>query len=465
MPETNEHDTELEQSLQSYYQHLYGNPPASEQIWGRVAPLLGRQEQKMPWWKHLLRWKLPEEKIHLLKEKPVREEKNILWGNNASLPVMQAKKRGLAASTMGISLITVAVITIVSFTIFSGVLRSALQTTDNRSSISTSTSVTTRNTKLVCSVSVNVESTARPNDVTTHLDWSTQGEIAALSPYSLSPEKLTIFSAKDCSTKVTKQTSFYGKWSPDGKKLVVADDSSYALNVLDRNGNSIANIPYTHLSAIDVGALTWSSDSTKLIFVSYESNHEMSIKSVNVATGGLMTLSASTALGDVEFSPGGKYFLQVQYIVATRRKEYTLWDVNTGKKIRDLPSAPAVDGKGGYGAEAFSPDGSLFAVGGNGKIRIYSTADGQLQSSFNTELGMNDLVWSPNGKYLAESTTSINIYDVKAGKLVTTFGQDDAHYEIFGLAWAPDSRGLVSSTNVVPNDYHFQTLVSVWTLS
>jgi WD40 repeat protein len=75
------------------------------------------------------------------------------------------------------------------------------------------------------------------------------------------------------------------------------------------------------------------------------------------------------------------------------------------------------------------------------------------------------LAWSPNGKYLAESATSINIYDVNAKRIVTTFGKVGANHKIFSVAWAPDGSGLVSSADLMPDDGHSQTLVNVWAFS
>jgi WD40 repeat protein len=103
--------------------------------------------------------------------------------------------------------------------------------------------------------------------------------------------------------------------------------------------------------------------------------------------------------------------------------------------------------------------------------KSYDALD-KLQSSFNNldaGTGVKDvgapLAWSPDAKYLAESAISINIYDVNAKKIVTTFGKVAANHKIFGLAWAPDGNGLVSSADLTPDDGHSQTLVNVWGLS
>src|SRR5581483_5629909 len=79
--------------------------------------------------------KQPEGKIIMIKEKEVMEDKNVSWGMNSSTPLSQAKKRGSILRSVSISLVAaVAVITILSFTVFSGVLRPAPQTADKGSS-------------------------------------------------------------------------------------------------------------------------------------------------------------------------------------------------------------------------------------------------------------------------------------------------------------------------------------------
>ncbi|HTK11529.1 MAG TPA: DUF4179 domain-containing protein [Ktedonobacteraceae bacterium] len=46
-------DTKLEQHLQKHYQNLYGNPPAAEHMWKRIAPELAMQERKVIWWRRM----------------------------------------------------------------------------------------------------------------------------------------------------------------------------------------------------------------------------------------------------------------------------------------------------------------------------------------------------------------------------------------------------------------------------
>jgi WD40 repeat protein len=467
LPQQDRQTTRLIQQLQSGSQaYAQENERSLDSIWQRLAQ---SQERSvfLP-----AQWKQQERKIITMKEKVSMDDNNVSWGMNPPIPISQAKKRRSLLRMVGLSLIAaVAIITILSFTVFSGILRPASQTASSKSQ-TTVTGAHGRqqqpmqpvitNAKLACSIGLDIRALPPFDYSITRAVWSAQGKIAVTST-----EDLTTFSAKDCSGKSTKLGAIYeAVWSPDGTKLVTADSSAYALNVMDSNGNTIANIPFTHLGATFVGNLVWSSDSRKLIFISDDPNHQASIKSVDANGSNLKTLMQINTNGGTSgallLSPDGKYVLISQLNKAAMRKELSIWDINTGKKVSDIPSD---------GTTAFSPDGSLLAVGGTNQVQIYSTVDGKFQSSFtdpDAGTGAKDLAglaWSPDGKFIAESATSINIYDVTAKKIVTTFGKVDAHHKIFSVAWGPDDGSLVSSSDLLPDDNHSQTFVNVWTLS
>ncbi|HTK07211.1 MAG TPA: hypothetical protein VL485_08580 [Ktedonobacteraceae bacterium] len=455
----------LQLGSQAYAQ---ANERSLDHIWQRLAQ---SQEHSvfLP-----AQWKQQEGKIITVKEKVIMEDNNASWGTNSSPSLSPARKRRPLLRTIGLSLIAaVAIVTIVSFTAFSGILRPASQTANKGQSTITGAPAQQQqpqppaisSAKLACSVGLDVRALPPFDYSITRADWSAQGEIAVTST-----QNLTTFSAQDCSGKSTKSLAVYDAiWSPDGKKLLTADSSAAALNVLDSKGHTIANIPFTQLGAVSVGSPVWSSDSTKIIFAAVEPNHQSSIKSVD-ANGShlktLMKMSNNEMSGVTALSLDGRYALMVQPNVATKQKDLSIWNVSTGKKVITLPSS--VDH---YDAAVFSPNSSLFAIGGASNVQIYSMADGKLQSSFNDPdagEGVKDLsglAWSPDGKYLAESATSINIYNVNAKKIVTTFGKVDAHHKIFSVAWAPDEHGLVSSADLIPDDGHSLTTVNVWTLS
>jgi WD40 repeat protein len=315
----------------------------------------------------------------------------------------------------------------------------------------------------VCSFSAGPKVTINELYWSPQLAWSTQGQIAAAG-YS----NVKAFSAKNCAATFSQsiQENYEASWSPDGKKLATVTAGNGALYVLDNHGNVIAHPTFTQLGSLSVGSAVWSSDSAKLIFVSDESNHQQRVKSVD-ANGGnaatLMTLPANS--GGVILSPDGKYLLLDAFDMKAKSKIFSIWDVNSGKKVWEISSTS------GFGPLAFSPDGSMLALGKNGQVQIYATTSGKLLTSFqnNSTLprGGSTLVWSPDGKYLAESSDVIHIYDVNAQKTVATFGQVDNQHWITTLVWSPDSKGLASSTILLKVDVPADTdnTVNVWKLN
>jgi WD40 repeat protein len=444
-------------------QHLYlgtqayvrENERSLERIWSRLA-----QSQEYDQALQAER-KRPEGKLIDIKERKVAQNHDNSWGMNSPASLPLPKKSRPFWRVVGIGLVAaVAVITIVSFTLFSGMLRPAAPTAGNGPSTGAGSAGQQQQVQAissgrqVCSFAGELNPTNRkpyPPDPA----WSSQGQIA-VGGYA----SFKAFSANDCTAAFSKplQETYGTKWSPDGKKVVTVDGGDNSYYVLDNQGNIVAHLSSSQLGTHTVDdRVVWSSDSSKLIFPSDDS-----IKSIAITSNGspttLMTLPSNSVSNSTvaRLSPDGKY------VLLKKTNDFEVWDVNSGKMISTILSAE-------NSLEwAFSPDGSLLAMYGSSQIQIYSTADGKLQSSFSSSQASSDgveLAWSPDGKYLAASTTAINIYDVNAQKVVATFGQVDAHYAVFSVAWSPDSKGLVSSAGTIDDNTSPGVTVSVWALS
>jgi WD40 repeat protein len=397
------------------------------------------------------------------------EERKAMQNNNPSggmhpprISLVRPKQPRPIWRAVGIGLVAaVAIITIVSFTLFSSILRPGTSTagigpwtivgSGQQPPLPSENEISSG--RQVCSFAGELNTTNRkpyPPDPA----WSSQGEIA-VGGYA----SFKAFSANDCSMAFSKplQETYGTKWSPDGNKVVTVDGGDNSYYVLDNHGNTVAHLSSSQLGSTEVDdRVVWSSDGSKLIFVSGDA-----IKSIVVTGNGspttLMTLPSNSVSNSTValLSPGGKYAL------LKRTNDFEIWDVNNGKMVSTILSAEdSLDW-------AFSPDGSLLAMGGKNQIQIYSTADGKLQSSFSAtqaSFGLQ-LAWSPDGQYLAEGANAINIYDVHAQKAVATFGQVDAHHAVFSVAWSPDSTGLVSSAGSTDSSVPPEVTLSVWALS
>jgi WD40 repeat protein len=165
----------------------------------------------------------------------------------------------------------------------------------------------------------------------------------------------------------------------------------------------------------------------------------------------------------LRISPNHRFLLVAQVYSATK-EDFQIWDINSGKKISTI--VPQNNKTGGLYQWTFSPDGSQVAANTtDDKLQIFATASGKLLASFSNNTRGGNTSWSPDGKYIAESTDAIQIFDAHAKKLVATFGKVDDQHEIMGLTWAPDSTGLASVTAPQANNAPPYCTVNVWRLS
>lgn len=100
-------------------------------------------------------------------------------------------------------------------------------------------------------------------------------------------------------------------------------------------------------------------------------------------------------------------------------------------------------GKGYLYDFAYSPDGTLIAVGSTIGIWLYDVQSGK---AFKLLTGhnhyVNTVAFSPDGKTVASGGENIYLWDVHMGKLMKTFiGNLDGTYS---LAFSPDGRTLAS---------------------
>jgi len=459
----------LIQNLHTYSQeYAQENERSLDRIWSRMVQ---SQEHSVSL---QAAWKRPEKRLAVIKEIKTMEENNLSWGMNP--PHSQAKKRRSFLRTLGIGLAAaVAIIAILSFAVFSTFQHPASQTAGNGSSTITGGAghpqqiqqqKVISSGKQVCNLNAGSKVSINGAPWTPQLAWSAQGQIG-VTTYS----NVKAYSAKDCGAAFSASSSIqqaYGPvWSPDGKKLALVDAGDNSIHVLDNHGNSIAHLTFSQLGTLGVGNLFWSSDSNKIMFASQDASQQESVKSIDLTSNGkaatMMMLPANS--GVISFSANGKVALLSHTDMSARpiKKDTEVWDVNSEKKLSSYTQQPIMNA-------ALSPDGALIAIDGANSVQIYTTADGKLQASFQNTVsgqGVHTIVWSPDGKYIADATNVIKVYDVNAKKIAATFGQVDSQHWITTLTWAPDSSGLASSTLSLKDDVPSATdnTVNVWALS
>jgi len=133
------------------------------------------------------------------------------------------------------------------------------------------------------------------------------------------------------------------------------------------------------------------------------------------------TLTLQTSVAErLDFSPDGKTIAVAEGIVGFDHKGLvSLWDVASGER---LPAT--IDDKSRTTLVCYSPDGTLLAFGGfENHLNVWDLKAGAMRFRKKLEYQMDDLQFSPDGKYVMTcggeyGRGGIGIYDVVAGEPV-----------------------------------------------
>ena len=135
-------------------------------------------------------------------------------------------------------------------------------------------------------------------------------------------------------------------------------------------------------------------------------------------------------LNDIAFSPDGK-------TLATIANNCTviLWDVQSG-----LPRITLSGDEQLARAISFSADGKTLAVvPEEGAVTYWDTSTGKKRLFIKTSETPNGIAYSPNGKYFAIFSTSINVYAIDTGKMIFEIPEEKSGNMVF----SPDNQLLI----------------------
>lgn len=146
------------------------------------------------------------------------------------------------------------------------------------------------------------------------------------------------------------------------------------------------------------------------------------------------TMSSS----DADFSPDGRLIA-----IATGLWQVGMWDTQSGRLVRKITATPA-------GSEvvsvAFSPDGTLLATGStDGLTQLWDAETGTLQRVMKRHRAtVSSVAFSPDGKRIASADHDwkIVIRDVATGDHIRTLSGHNG--PVYTVAFSPDGRYMAS---------------------
>ena len=244
--------------------------------------------------------------------------------------------------------------------------------------------------------------------------------------------------------------SFYlVDWSPDGTKLaagglvkgisefgkshLVAWDTSAWKTVFEQTGTDDT------LDSI-YGNIAWSPDSRSLA----DSINGIGVLVHDIQTGKVISKQETLTAHGISWSPDGSRLVATGDLASGIRR----WKVSTDEAVRLFDQRT-----GGFMQIAWSPDGKRIASGSfEGKVCFWTAVtnkcDGFIYAHQNAVFS---LAWSADGNQLATGGGIIRIWDSNTGKLIKSFGMNDASIYTH-LEWLGDNQPLVSAETGYEND-------------
>lgn len=242
--------------------------------------------------------------------------------------------------------------------------------------------------------------------------------------------------------KFPPQPKDIATWSPDGTKLIIAEDSKPPI-IVGTDGTKFTQ-SQLDTTAINVTNAVWSADSQQIATWGWYRGRTLDIWSAEGVHRKGFDLPANFSLSGLEWAPDNSAVITTNGQLSPA----LIWNINTGEHTQFAP-----DYIGAQSVAVWSPDGQVLASGWReGPIMLWNlttrTADKSVELSSS---GAMALAFSPDGSRLAAHGTdnSVSILDAQTGQELRRMEGDNVqipyeHTLFEGLAWSADGRLLAA---------------------
>lgn len=251
-------------------------------------------------------------------------------------------------------------------------------------------------------------------------------------------------------------------WSPDGQRIV-SGSRDQSLRIWNAKTGEAERVLEGHSRS--VAAVAWSPDGQRIVSGSFaqlpratkETDKGGNLRIWNAATSEIVHVlnGHSGSVLALDWSPDGQ-----QFVSASNDSTLRIWDAQTGGIVLVLEGHSK-----SVTAVAWSPNGRRIVSGTrDGPLHIWDAQTGGIaQVVVGRHSGnVTDVAWSPDSQRLAWSSfegnfvgtseflegegATLSIWDVEAKETVQTLEVPSGYVE--SLAWSPDGQRLVSGSRV-----------------
>jgi WD40 repeat protein len=270
----------------------------------------------------------------------------------------------------------------------------------------------------------------------TTIMWDLQAKGRLLTTYEYATDSVTSIALSTDGKYLASQARIGLDGIIHIKDMQKPQSSPKALDVLELGvkprESDIFFLPGSHSLILD-GSSDLSSSTNQILFWDVERNQ--------------LVLKIEGARGPYAISPDGKVLAAYN-----AKKNVALWNAQSGSLLLELENSDSESDTAlePAGAMAFSPDGTLLAIGDNyGTIELRSVGTGKpidIYLKGHTDQ-ITGLSFSPGGKVLASSSRdrTIRLWNVDQPDVLPV--ELDGHTSwVTGVAFSPDGRTLVSTS-------------------